>query len=476
MFHASVLLIMCCLAFVSAIGVFTAELAAPLSIITSFALIVIAFALMRSQRGTVQLQTVACLLFAIGAASVRISLMPMYDTHFTTLERSGVGSVVKEPHMKQERQEVVLRISEIKGDVLFMMPLTPRLNVNDRVAFRCALQQPKSTDDFAYDKYLARHHIGAVCQRPTIESVTPQHTLLQQLFRWKRTAMERLQHTLSHPENGILLGVIFGIDDALPKTLDDAFRRIGATHLLVISGSNVVLLSSMTLTALSFVPVSKRKAILIAVCFLSLYALLTGLQPPAVRATIFGGITLIAMLLGRRGDALRLLVIVATLMLAVNPLLLFYDAGFQLSFLATGGMILFVPLFTKHLQFVPDVFQLRTVLATTLSALIATTPLILHSFGVFAVIALPANMILVPLFEVVMIGGLISLAAALIIPTTIASWLTLPMYYLLHFIIDIVYWFAHYEWASIDVAGVSVAAMAAMYVALGLLAYHVYEQ
>lgn len=477
MFHSSVMLLWSCLAFVVALGFLTADLVAPrgitlvLSTLFGFALLI------GAKKGGV-LQLCGCIVFAAAIAAVRMFLMPQYPDaiHFTTLEEGRVGKVVREPHIKQEEQEVVIRSDDVVGDILLKSPLQPRFELHDFVTFRCELQAPKRTDEFAYDKYLARHHISSLCYRPEIISITPQNTPMKQFFEWKRKGKEKLQQVIVAPENGILLGVLFGIDDALPLDLSDAFRRVGATHLLVISGSNVVLLSSLALSLFPFLPVSKSKAVLITIGVLGGYAVLTGLQPPAVRATVFGGIALFAMLLGRRSDALRLLVIVATLMLVTNPLLLFYDAGFQLSFLATAGMILFVPFFTSLIEGVPDVFQLRSVIATTLSALLATTPLILHSFGLLSIVALPANIILVPLMNIVMIGGVITLLIAVLIPASIATWICLPMYYVLRLMIDIVEWWAQFSWASVEVHGVSLTLMAVMYVLMGLLAYHVYEK
>lgn len=213
-----------------------------------------------------------------------------------------------------------------------------------------------------------------------------------------------------------------------------------------------------------------------AIGFLSLYALLTGLQPPAVRATVFGSISLFATLVGRRSDALRLLILVATLMVAWNPLLLFYDAGFQLSFLATAGMILLVSAITARIEWVPDVFELRTTMATTTAALLATTPLILFSFGLLSVVALPANLILVPLMNFVMIGGLVAVVITVILPASVATWICLPLYFLLHLTVQIVEWFAQWSFASIEISAFPLWMMVVSYIALGVLAWRAYEE
>lgn len=123
-----------------------------------------------------------------------------------------------------------------------------------------------------------------------------------------------------------------------------------------------------------------------------------GAPASSVRAGIMAGIFLFAQKSGRISQGQRAVIFAAAFMLALNPLLLRFDIGFQLSFLAIMGIIYLQPIFLNWLKIIPDfkAFPLKTTMATTLSAQVFTLPILIYNFGYVSLVSLPANILIVP--------------------------------------------------------------------------------
>lgn len=448
MLHPSRLFAWLCVVFIITVGIATAH--SPPRLFTSVLVILVAGVMLilpyafLEFRGSAWLQPVAWLLLAVSLGIGRAALLPR-ENPFVEFPQQFTATVVREPIVHTAYQQVVvapMHGGTSTGFIQLSAQLHPRVEFGDQLTIECGRITSTTAQPQPYRGFLRRHNIVALCSRASVSSHGFRPSVRRQLFAAKRYAMQRLQHAIPSPEHTLLLGVLFGVDDALPENLADAFRNTGTMHVLVISGSNVVLLTSILLGLFVYLPLSKRTAVCCSLIVLALYAVLTGLQPPAVRATLFGSTALLATLAGRRGDSLRLLVFSAVVMLCVNPLLLLFDAGFQLSFLATAGIIIYCPWLRTHLAWIPETCALRTTVATTLSAMLFTTPLILYSFQSFSWVALPTNILIVPLMNIVMLGGLLAVALSVLLPSSLAALVCLPLVDLLHVVIRIVEWAA----------------------------------
>lgn len=456
MLHPSRLLMWMCIVFIMTVGIATAH--SPPRLFTSVLVILVVGVLLelryafQTLRRCAWLQPVAWLLLAASVGIGRAALLPREEL-FAEFSQQFTATVVREPIVHTAYQQVLVAPTQdtqthvthdgmTDGFIQLSAQLHPRVEFGDQLTIECGRITPTAVQPQPYRGFLRRHNTVASCSRASVRALGFRPSLRRQLFAAKRFAMLRLQHAIPSPENTILLGVLFGVDDALPENLATAFRNTGTMHVLVISGSNVVLLTSILLGLFVYMPISKRTAVCAALAVLALYAVLTGLQPPAVRATLFGSIALIATLAGRRGESLRLLVFSAVVMLCINPLLLLFDAGFQLSFLATAGIIICCPWLRAHLAWIPEMCALRTSVATTLAAMLFTTPLIVYAFQSFSWVALPTNILIVPLMNIVMLGGLIAVVLSLVLPSSLAALVCLPLVDLLHVVIRIVEWVA----------------------------------
>jgi competence protein ComEC len=141
----------------------------------------------------------------------------------------------------------------------------------------------------------------------------------------------------------------------------------------------------------------RQQAFLVAVAFVVIYIILVGAPPSAVRAGIMGVIVLLAQQISRRHHPLHTLLLTAALMLAVNPKLLLWDIGFQLSFAAVFGLLVIAPVFERWWRAVPNFFDMRTMMSMTVAAQVATLPILIFQFKQVSPWSIVANFLILPI-------------------------------------------------------------------------------
>ncbi len=147
-------------------------------------------------------------------------------------------------------------------------------------------------------------------------------------------------------------------------------------------------------------------------------------------------------MLGRKGSSIRLLVFVAFLILAFNPLLLLYDAGFQLSFLASAGIIYFKNPIERILKRIP----FKGILAMTLSAQIFTLPILIYNFGRVSLVAPLSNVLVVPILPFVMVLAFL-VALTSLLSFSLALFLSFPCQIILSYLMGVMDFLAKQPWA-----------------------------
>jgi competence protein ComEC len=197
----------------------------------------------------------------------------------------------------------------------------------------------------------------------------------------------------------------------LPTELRNLFQQVGLSHFLAASGYQVSLLVGTVL--LLGKKVNLKLAIAIGLITLAFYLGLTGLEPSVIRASLMWVGIMVALGSGQKLNSVGALLFIATVMLVINPLWI-QALGFQLSFLATLGIVVMVPPLQKKLDFLPG--KIAAIIAVPLAASVWTTPILLQQFGYFIPAALPLNILITPLLAVLSLGGMISGVFALIFP------------------------------------------------------------
>jgi competence protein ComEC len=242
--------------------------------------------------------------------------------------------------------------------------------------------------------------------------------------------------------------MVLGDMSKLPDELAEDLNLSGVRHLTSISGTHVSILSSNLMSFLLGIGIWRKKAFWITIALISLFIIFTGLQPPAIRSGIMGACFLTSRYLGRQNSSLRAVVLSAGIMLFLNPLLLIFDIGFQLSFLAILGILLLTPIFEKWLHRLPKKFQIREITAMSLAAQIFTLPILVFNFGQFSLVAPIANLFIVPILPHIMILGFIfSFLGFLFVP--LGFLLSIPCLLLLEYLIVSMGWFADLPFSAL---------------------------
>ena len=244
--------------------------------------------------------------------------------------------------------------------------------------------RPKDSQDYYKNNY------------SDISERTPGNFLSAALYSFRGELGETIDSSLSPPYSSILGAMMLGENDRLSYELKDELNRSGTRHIISISGMHVVVLANMIIGLCILFGLYRGKAFYFAVGFIVLYVIMVGAPASAVRAGIMGGIVFFAQKTGRVSQSKRLLVLAAALMLAVNPLIMKFDIGFQLSFLATLGIAMTSSWVREKLFFVPNFLDIRNTISMTIPATLFTAPILAFNFEQFSIISLPANILVVP--------------------------------------------------------------------------------
>lgn len=212
------------------------------------------------------------------------------------------------------------------------------------------------------------------------------------------------EKTLDQTSSGLLLGIVFGIKKEMPLEFTDSIRKVGVMHVIAASGMNVTMIAGFLSSLFGFF-LNRKSALLLTIVAVLFYALMSGLQPSIIRASIMGVLVFSSQVLGRQRLSYYILFLTAFLMLFVSPGLI-EDVGFQLSFLATFGLLYLKPLFD---QLYPLKFNKRFLVgedvSTTIAAQAATLPIILANFGTYSLWSVIVNGILLWTIPVIMVLG-----------------------------------------------------------------------
>lgn len=337
-------------------------------------------------------------------------------------DHTVVGIVRDDPRVRGLYARVDIQVERLDGRpvdggarITMFAPLDP-LETGDRLELRVELEAPPELEDFDYPGYLASRGIYAVGGFPDSWRTVGKHedwrTALRAARRWMNANIER---TLPAPESALAAGVLVGERGTMPPDLTEALRQTGTTHLVVVSGQNVALLLGIAISVLTLA-VPRRRAALALLFALPAYVALVGADPPVVRAAIMAVGIVIASALGRRTPRWIYLTYAVAVMLAHDPGLA-RDVAFQLSATATAGVMVVAPAlssFTLSRLGWPEVGGRATVVelaATATGATLAVLPVQVAAFERVSIVAIPANVIVAPLYEAtVFVAALAALA------------------------------------------------------------------
>ncbi len=341
----------------------------------------------------------------------------------------------------------------------------------DAVTISGKLELPKNFltttgKEFDYISYLSKDGIYATMNASTIsiDSSGNGSWLISKLYKLKEWFDARLRAVIPNPEGIFEGGLLLGEKSALPADMRADFVASGTIHMVALSGYNVTIVAEGIMRAARLV-LARTAAIGFGIFSIILFALMTGGGATVVRASIMSVLALFARAAGRDFNVSRALAIVLFVMLIQNPKILVHDVSFQLSFLATLGLVYLTPIIEHAFRWIPKWGSIRAMASATMATTISTTPFILYSMGTMSFVSIPANLIIAPLIPLTMLTGFLAGIAS-----AISNFLAWPFawiaYALLKFELAAIHFFAHLPHAFVAVSETPLPAVIVLYVIL----------
>ncbi|MCL5961685.1 MAG: DNA internalization-related competence protein ComEC/Rec2 [Chloroflexi bacterium] len=384
------------------------------------------------------------------------------------------GTVVSEPERRDRSTLLVVEANHIlldewepaSGKLLVRVARFPEHKYGDVLDLSGVLKQPRVFEDFDYRGYLARRGIGWVMDFPTVKKVGSDEgiPILRWVYDLRATLTATLNRSLPEPQASLAAGVLLGIRTTIPDDLLEAFSRTATYHILAVSGMNISLLCGL-LGIIGRRLLSRRFNLAFLLAGILGYAALVGPQPSVVRASIMGGLLVVAAYLGRPADAVVWLLLSAAAMAAYDPGVL-GDVGFQLSFAATAGLALFVPLLQPCFGKLPR--WLGEGLAVTLAAQIATVPITALNFGQLSLVTPLANLLVEPAVLPLMIGAALTSALGILFEPAgqLVGWIT---YFVAGYMVVVVEYLGGEPWASVSLGRFGLLPVVPYYLTLAIV-------
>jgi len=447
-------------------------LAAVLFLFAAFAATIVSF---RFRRSLLNVLLALDVLFA-GVCLQSLAANPVSADHVKKLVSPWgtelTGTILQEPDYNKGRYYFLLGAEEVRdslsvdtaarraeGLVRVTCPSSARSGVHllygRRISISGLLKEPPAPAKpgaFDYRRYLSNKKIFAVITARKIEDLGrgKENFFLSIAAKCRRAIRKSITGTLSGDEAALLRGVLLGDRVGLSQELKEMFITTGLAHTLVVSGLNVSLVASIFfLFFYKLLRLPRKIVSFIIIPFVILYCLMTGSEPPVARATVITLVVLMGYVLEREPDMLNNLALAGLIILVINPLSVF-DASFQLSFISTLGIVYLVPFFdTNFKKVLPGWFA--TPFAVSVSAQIGVAPLIAYYFNKVSLVALVANIFVVPIMGAVLALGLLT-AIFGFFSQALAKLAAALNYVLLWYFAAAVKFFGSFRFASLNVS------------------------
>lgn len=428
-------------------------------------------------------------LFAVIYFQFRIPTPQIDDISYqVTPEKSQLvwvtGKVINEPRLSsnqklkfqlQAKTVTLLEKAEIftedqvSGKLYVTVPLLPENKIypGEIIKIKGVLYQPRSPNNpgaFDFKTYLYRQGIFAGLKGLKIEfnniKIEPNYGWWQIRRRIIRSQVKGLGSPLGQLLSSIVLGRR-AVD--LPEDTRNLFITAGLAHILAASGFHVSLLLGVILKLTN--SLSAKAKLIIGVTILLIYLSLTGFSPSIMRAGLMGTAVLVASAMGGKVKPQGSLLLSAVIILLINPLWI-WTLSFQLSFLATLGLLVTAPVIEKKLDWVPPMIAIS--IAFPLAAIIWTLPLVTYYFNSIATYSILVNIITTPLVTIISLGGMISAFAGLIFPLlgSILSW---TLFYPILTLITILKFFTNLPGSVLAIGKISLGLLITIYLAICLV-------
>lgn len=389
--------------------------------------------------------------------SVLIILYFVHKTTFYVLPKEKVipqnpMTVVTEPRIVKGSQLIVVQPKNTSKKIQILAPQFPFFEYGDKVIisgkFVSIFEPGFKINDISY--FLANNIIYS-CYYPKINFFSKSDykeplvtSFRKNLIKTRKSLEIKIAQSLPEPQAGLLSGILLGTRSEISKDTKEILTKAGLIHIIALSGYNISIVAVTIRSLLR--KISAKIAFWGSLASVWIFVASTGFPASVVRAAIMGSILLLSKKIGRRGDGLAAILLASITMVLINPNILLYDIGFQLSFAAVCGIIFLAP----RIRIYFDVFG-RTfgeILAATISAQIFTFGLISFYFGRVSFVSLISNLLVVPIIPFLMLIGFLGSLISFF-----SIWLSALLFklswFLLAFVLNISKYFSELSYSEI---------------------------
>jgi len=446
-----------------AVGIFVANFWLPSLSILGFVLLIVVIIIVVSLREPKTIYArwlvfLAVLLLGMVAGMARFGQVaeswqePLNDLVGERVEFVGVVSEM--PDKRESNQRLVIVTDKAK--IIVSTERYQDIAYGDEVRVSGQLRKPEAFATawgrtFDYHGYLKAKGIAYQMSFAQVEVIGEEkgNPILSFLYSGKQKFMTALEKVMAEPYAALGEGLLLGVKQALGTDLENDFRRTGIIHIVVLSGYNVMLVVMFMMWILGLV-LPYRLRIFGGLLGIVTFALIVGLSATVLRASVMAALGLLALFWSRHYDVLRALFIAGAIMLWFNPYLLLHDIGFQLSFMATLGLIMAVPHFENILASAKDKFGLREIAISTTATQVMVLPLLLYHMGEVSLVAIFVNLLVLPMVSLAMLGTFVTGLLALV-SVNLGLVAAVPTTFFLAYIVEMARW-----WSALPLATISV--------------------
>jgi len=343
-----------------------------------------------------------------------------------------LGRVLEEPVETARTIRTIIRINElVSNDTLTIKPvktiayfrkdsLSKHLTYGDWIVFKGRLgkpEGPKNPGAFDYAKFLARnnvHYVVFVSGDNWSLLGTSANTLMSLAIKARKYLLNVLRENGMAGDNyAVAAAILLGYDQLLEPELEQNYVTAGAMHILCVSGLHVGIIYLVLNFLLGFLRrniIQKVVKVILLLSIIWFYAMITGFSPSVQRASLMISLFIIATLSSKQKDVYNTLAASAVILLFINPFLIF-NVGFQLSYTAVLGILLFynpiAGLFYIKNKAVRKVWE---IVAVSTAAQLGTFPLAAHYFHFFPTYFWLTNIFIFPLSFAIVGSGILLMA------------------------------------------------------------------
>lgn len=350
---------------------------------------------------TISVAVLACLLGVARHEVIELRRANARVRAFVGSEQVLVGRVVSDsvPQRQSVRYHFVL--SQVSGAAVVNETVSvvarpfPEVAAGDILKLRCRLE---------LNERYGQSEVS--CVFPEVIAVdTTSKSGASKLAGLRRLFIGSLQRVFPEPAAGFVAGLLVGGRAGLPASWREALNATGTAHLVALSGYNITIIAGVVLSLLVQLAVPRRWRLWVVAVVLGSFVIMVGAPASVVRAAIMGMLVVLARHLGRPSQSRNAIAFTAVVMLAINPTLLRFDLGFQLSFLATLGIVYLFPHLERLVVRLPEWGKVKEAFLMAIAAEIFVTPLILYQFGQLSLVAPFVNALIVPPVPFIMFFG-----------------------------------------------------------------------